>query len=545
MRKSLLRTFFWFATFLAYAWYVRKPSWKRFALIVCGFAFALLSKPMAVTLPFTLLLLDLWPLRRITFTPYPHSQLLKSFIKLGIEKWPLFLMAALSSVVTYIAQRAGGAMTEFKALPLWERLSNAALSYCRYIRILFWPDPLTAFYYHQTNTIVVSAAVLSAVALVLVTAACWYVRKEKPYCLFGWLWFLGTLAPVIGIVQVGAQSMAERYTYVPYIGLFIALVWLAADAVAKFPSIKIATQLLAVAVLAAFAVRASAQVRAWKDTITLFSHALDVDPRGEFPNLSLGTAYMVQGQFDVAQEYFLRALTYNPNRPVTLSHSAYCLMQTHEPRNMPLARERLEKALSIDPDDTYALANMAIWSYMMGNPKDEEIYSRKALATRPDFTKARLYLGDALQLQGKLDEATQEYRRAITQEPDNYQAHDSLGIFLYKQGLKQEALKEFRLSLAIKPDQALPHSQIGKILLEMHQLPEAVDEFTQAMRFTPANANAHIGLGIIRMQMGDYEKAAGQFSDALRINPSDADAKRNLELAQAAMKNKMVHQTSR
>jgi tetratricopeptide (TPR) repeat protein len=541
----VLCTFFWFATFLAYAWYVRKPSWKRFAWVVFGFTLALLSKSMAVTLPFTLLLLDLWPLRRITFAPDPHSQWLKSFAKLCIEKWPLFDMAALSSVVTYIAQGSGGAMTEFEVLPLWERLSNAALSYCRYIRILLWPDPLTAFYYHQTSSIMVSAAVLSAIALVLVTAACWHFRKDKPYCLFGWLWFLGTLAPVIGVVQVGAQSMAERYTYVPFVGLFIALVWLAADAVANSPAIRVAAQVLAVGILAAFAVRSDAQVKVWKDTITLFSHALDVDPRGEFPNLTLGVAYMMQGKFDVAEEYYQRALTYNPSRPMTLSHSAYSLMQTQDPRNMPLAHQRLEKALSVDPNNTYALANMAIWSYRMGNPKDEEMYSRKAIATRPDFTKVRLYLGDALQLQGKLDEAAQEYRQVIAQEPANYQAYNGLGLTLDKQGLKQEALKEFRLSLSIKPDQAMPHSQIGKILIEMHQLPEAVDEFTQAMRFGPVNANSHIGLGMVLMQMGDYEKAAGQFSDALQINPADADARRNLDLARAMMKNKMVQQAGK
>ena len=532
-------------TLFAYVWYVRKPSWKRFALVICGFALALLSKPMAVTLPFTLLLLDLWPLRRITFAPNPQSQWFKSFWKLCLEKWPLFLITALSSVVTYIAQRSGGAMTEFEVLPLWERFSNAALSYCRYLRILFWPHPLTAFYYHPTSTIDVSVAVLSAVALILVTAACWHFREDKPYCLFGWLWFLGTLAPVIGIVQVGAQSMAERYTYIPFIGLFIALVWLAADAVVKFPAIKLAAQLLAVAVLATFAVQSYAQVEVWKDTITLFSHALDVDPRGESPNLSLGVAYMLQGNFDVAEQYYQRALTYNPSRPMTLSHSAYCLMQTHDPRDMQLARLRLEKALRIDPNNTYALANMAIWSSMMGDPKDEETFARRAVATRPDFTKVRIYLADALRMEGKLDEATQQYRQALAQKPESYLAHNGLALILDQQGMKQDALKEFRLSLSIKPDQAMPHSQIGKIFIQMNKLPEAVDEFTQAMRYGPPNANAHLGLGMILMQMGDYEKAAAQFSDALSINPSDADARRNLEIAQAMIHNRMVQQPRR
>ncbi|MGD0522744.1 MAG: tetratricopeptide repeat protein [Terracidiphilus sp.] len=500
---------------------------------------------MAVTLPFTLILLDYWPLRRITFARETRALWLSSLWKLCVEKWLLFLMAVLSSIITFIAQRAGGAMTEFQALPLWERISNAAIAYCRYLWIMFWPDPLTAFYFHETNHINVSAAVLSVLALIVVTAVCWNSRKDKPYCLAGWLWFLGTLAPVIGIVQVGAQAMAERYTYVPYIGLFIAVVWLVGDAVAHSPKIRVAAQLLAVAVIVACAVKTDAQVKVWKDTVTLFSHALEVDPRGEFPNLSLGTAYMMQGRFAVAQEYFERALVYNPSRPLTLSDSAYCLMLTRDPRNMQLAGQRLEQALRVAPDNTYALANMALWSFMMGRPKDEELYSRKVLAALPDFVKARLYLGDALQAQNKLDEAAQEYRQALAIEPDNYNAHNSLGTILDRQGMKQEAIRELRLSLAIKPDQAIVHYKIGRILTETHHLPEAAEEFTQAVRFDPANANAHNDLAVVLFQLGDDEKAVEQFNDAIRIDPANAEARRNLELAQARMKNEKVKQTEK
>ncbi len=539
-RKDVLCAFFWLATLLAYAWYVRKPSWVRFAGVICGFACALLSKPMAVTLPFTLLLLDIWPLRRISFAQETRTPLLPSFCKLCVEKWLLFLMAAASSVITFIAQRAGGAMTEFQALPLWERICNAAVSYCRYLWLIFWPDPLTAFYYHETKNINVSAVVVSVLALIVVTALCWNSRKDKPYCLVGWLWFLGTLAPVIGIVQVGAQAMAERYTYLPSIGLFIAVVWLVGDAVAHSPKIRAAAQLLAFAVIVACAVKTDAQVKIWKDTVTLFSHALEVDPRGEFPNLTLGTAYMMQGRFAVAQEYFERAMVFNPSRPLTLAHSAYCLMQTRDPRNLQLAGQRLEQALHIAPDNTYALANMALWSFMMGRPKDEEMYSRKVIAARPDFVKARLYLGDALQAQNKLDEAAQEYRQALAMEPDYYFAHNSLGTILDRQGLTGEALKEFRLSVAIKPDQAMVHYKIGIILTQTHQLPEAAEEFTQAVRFDPANANAHNELAVVLFQLGEYEKAAEQFSEALRIDPANADDRRNLDLAQARMKSEQA-----
>ena len=536
-RKDVLCAFFFFTALLAYAWYVRRPSWKRYAWVVCSFACALMSKPMAVTLPFALLLLDLWPLRRLTFAPETRTLWLSSFWKLCVEKWPLFMMSATASVITFIAQQAGHSVTPLRVLPMGERFANAAISYCRYVRIMVWPDPLRAFYYHDSNHISVIAAALSAIALILITVACWHYRKVRPYCLFGWLWFLGTLVPVIGIVQVGDQAMAERYTYLPFIGLFIALVWLIGDAVASLPKIKLATQLLAVAVLAACAVKTNAQVKVWKDTVTLFTHVLVIDPRGEIPNSSMGVAYARMGRFAEAQDYFERALAYNPYGPLTLSYSAYCLMQSgmqsHDTRDLPLAGQRLELSLRIDPEDRNALADRSLWLILMGRPKDAEAYARRVVASHPDYVSARIYLADALRAQGKLDDAVQQYRQVIALDPKNYSAYNDLGMIFDRQGFKREALKEFQLSLAIKPDQAVPHYRIGKIFTEMNQVHEAVEELTQAVQLDPGSANAHNGLGVALFQLGDREKAIEQFKDALRIDPTFAEVRRNLDVAQA------------
>jgi tetratricopeptide (TPR) repeat protein len=541
-RKDLLCAFFWFASLIAYVWYVRKPSWNRLAAVVCAFACALLSKPMAVTLPFVLLLLDYWPLRRITFSTETRARWLPSLGKLCVEKWPLFIMSAISSIITFHAQRASGAVFTLDALPLWVRVSNAAISYCRYIRILIWPNPLIAFYYHERTDIMASAAILSAVALVLVTAVCWYFRKEKPYCLAGWLWFMGTLAPVIGIVQVGDQAMAERYTYIPFIGLFFSIVWLIGDAVANSPKIRVGAQVLAVAVIAACAVKTDAQVKVWNNSISLFSNVLEVDQRGDYPNSSLGMAYVRQGKMAEAQQYLERALTYDPTDTLTLAYSAFCLMQTHEQSNLQLAGKRLELALRIKPDDPDVLTVMALWSSMIGNTKDAENYSRKALAANSDSVTAltaRLYLGEALQAQDKLGDAAQQFHQLLALDPDNYIAHNDLGMNFAKQGLSQEAMKEFRQSLAIQSDQAVPHTEIGRILLtNTHQLPEAVEEFTQSLRIDPANADAHNSLGVALAQLGEYDKAVEQFSEALRIDPEFSGAEQNLERAQAQMNKK-------
>jgi protein O-mannosyl-transferase len=377
--------------------------------------------------------------------------------------------------------------------------------------------------------------VLSAIALILITAVCWHYRKDKPYCLVGWLWFLGTLVPVIGIVQVGDQALAERYTYISFIGIFIMIVWLAADTVVKYPKIRLATQLLAVAVITACAVKTYAQVKIWKDTITNFTHVLEVDPRGDFPNFNLGMAYLKQGKNAEAQPYFERALVYGPTEPVYL-YSAFSLIFSRDHRNMQLAGERLEQAYHLAPDDPDVLTYMALWSSLTGKPKDEEMYSSKLLAAHPDRIAARVYLGDALFAQGRLAEAGKEYQQVIDHDQNNYNAHNGLGNVFNGERLKQKALDEFQLSLDINPNQSIPHAQIGNIFLEAHQLSEAVEQLNQAIRLSPANANVHNDLGMALFQQGDYGRAAAQFSDALELNPDYAAARKNLERTQARLK---------
>ncbi len=346
---------------------------------------------------------------------------------------------------------------------------------------------------------------------------------------------------MIGIVQVGEQAMAERYTYVPFIGLFIAIVWLVGDAVANSPKFIIATKLLSVAVIIACGIKTDAQVKVWKDTVTLYRHVLEVDDRGELPNLGLGMVYIKQLRTAEAQEYLQRALIYDPTNSQALSYTALYLMQpamqSNDRTNLPLAGERLELALRFHPDDPYVLTNMALWSSLMNRPKDEETYSRRAIAAHPDFMPAWLYLGGALQAQNRLDEAAQVYRQAIAINPKIYEAHNQLGDILDKQGLTEEALSQFRLSLEIEPDQPMPYFEIGKIFAVSHRLPEAAGEFSEALQFDPANASVLNNLGVVLFQMGKYEEAARQFSYAVRIDPSNPNAREGLAAAQARIKN--------
>ena len=463
-RKDVLCAFFWLATLLAYARYVRQPSWKRFAWVVLGFACALMSKPMAVTLPFVLLLLDLWPLQRITFSPETRAHWLSSAAKLCVEKWLLFIMAVISSAITVYAQRAGGTVAALQTLPLWDRLANAAISYCRYVRIAVWPDPLIVYYYYDLNSILIPTAVLSVLALILVTAVCWHFRKQKPYCLVGWLWFLGTLAPVIGIVQVGGQSMAERYTYLPFIGLFIAIVWMVGDAVVKLPRLKLAAQLLAVAVIAACAVKTDAQVALWKDMTTLFGHVLDVDPRGEIPNLNLGIAYMKLGKNAEAQQYIERALVYNNPGSNTRLFLGDVLQ----------AQGKLDQAAQ---------------------------QYRQALAEAPNSYDGHNDLGILLGKQGLTAEALKHFQLAEATEPESATAHSNAAWILTETHQFPQAVDEFTQALRFDPTNASTHNNLGVALLQLGDYEKAAEQFNDAIQIDPSYADPRRNLALAQAGM--------------------------------------------
>jgi Tfp pilus assembly protein PilF len=463
-RKDVLCAFFYLATLLAYGWYVRRPSWKRFVWVVLGFACALMSKPMAVTLPFVLLLLDYWPLRRITFTPETRARRFSSFAKLCLEKWLLFIMAAISSVITVYAQRAGGTVAALQTLPLLDRLANAAISYCRYARLAFWPNPLIVYYYYDLNSIVVSTALLSLLALILITAACWHYRIQRPYCLVGWLWFLGTLAPVIGIVQVGGQSMAERYSYLPFVGLLIAVVWLVGDAVAKRPRFKLVAQLLAVAAIAACALKTQAQVVIWKNMITLFGHVLDVDPRGEIPNLNLGIAYMKQGRNADAQQYIERAMVYNNPGSNTRLFLGDVLQ----------AQGKLDQAAQ---------------------------QYRQALAVVPNSYDGHNDLGISLGKQGLTAEALQQFRLAEAIQPESATAHSNAAWILTETNQFPQAVEEFTQALRSDPANASTHNNLGVALLQLGDFERAAEQFNDAIQIDPSYADPRRNLVIAQTGM--------------------------------------------
>jgi Flp pilus assembly protein TadD len=447
-RKDVLSTLFLLLTLEAYVAWVRAPSPKRYALVLLAFAAGLMSKPMIVTLPFALLLLDAWPLRRMTDAAAAR--------RLVVEKIPLFVLAAASCVVTFVAQRGWGAVGGLEKYPLGGRVANALVAYVAYVVKTLKPTGLSALYPYDPALPIWRAA-LAGAALVGVTLLAVRQRRARPWFLVGWLWFLGTLVPVIGLVQVGMQSMADRYTYVPLVGLFVVIAWGATDLVGWERRRGAALPAAAVAATLACAVLASRQVETWKDSEALWRHAVNVDPDSAVARNDLGTALCDQGRYDDAIVEF-------------------------------------REFLRIRPDDADAHNNIGHALSMQGRHDEAVAEFRAAIAARPDFARAYGNLGLALRTLGRRDEALAALREASRLEPDYPVAHHNLAIALAESGRLDEAVAEISETLRLTPDDGPSHADFGLILERRGDRAGAVREFETALRLDPDNDSARAGM---------------------------------------------------
>jgi len=444
-RKDVLGAVFWMLTLWTYALFVeriklQKPTSVFYVLSLCFFVLGLMSKPMLVTLPCVLLLLDYWPLGRL-----PRGELQSSTLKrLVMQKVPFFFAAGIVSVITFAVQKRAGAMTA--AVPLTGRFENALVSYCRYLGKLFWPTDLSVFYPSAgawTAIGVVSAGLLLAAISMVVIAA----RGSRPYLLVGWLWFVGTLVPVIGLVQVGEQSMADRYSYIPSIGILWLLVWAAHDLTKTF-RVQAAGAAAAVAAAMAMSIMTREEISHWKSSETLFRHALEVTRNNYMAHHNLGAALDKQGRLDEAHIQYLEALRLNPN-----------YAETHKNLGILLAKQgRVDEAMA---------------------------QYREALRLDPKNADAHYNLGVALASRGRVDEAIAEFQGAIKARPDSADAHNNLGVLLQQKGESGEAIGHYLAAIKLNPDYARAHFNLGVALAGQGQLDAALSEFQAALRIKP------------------------------------------------------------
>ena len=434
-RKNVLCTFFFFLTLWAYGWYVQKPGWKRYLAVVLLFAAGLASKPMVITLPFVLLLLDYWPLARS-----------RSWSRLVVEKLLLLALSAGSALITMRAQQAGGALrtTVFSA-----RLANALYAYATYLWKMVWPARLAPMYPHPGGALSGWQVVLAAIVLIAITAAVWKFR-ERRYLLTGWLWFLGTLVPVIGLVQVGDAAMADRYAYIPLIGIFVMIAFGAADLAERtkpgnWPAVPAAVALISLAVVT------HRQIDYWQSNADLWTHTLAVTQENFIAEDNLGGALILEGKEDQAQPHFAQAARINPRDAMSRSNLG-TYFQTHRQPRQAIAEYEAAVGLTSDPGllaQTYANLGAAYRALGEDTPAHESFMH--ALRLNPNLSNAWLGLGVLARKVGNTTEAVSDLSRSLELQP-TAQAYFELGQTLSQSGRVPEALDSYRRALQLAPD---------------------------------------------------------------------------------------------
>jgi protein O-mannosyl-transferase len=445
-RKDTLAAFFGLFALLKYVRYVEKRSWKNYAFVLISLCLGLMAKPMLVTWPFVLLLLDYWPFRR--FRSSDSAGRFENPWPLIREKLPLFALVGASVVVTYFAQAHGGTVRTLADAPPSLRLTNAIVSYAKYFLATFWPVDLAVYYPFPTTQI--SSWQFPAALLLLIGLSLFALinAPSRPYILVGWLWFLGTLVPVIGLMQVGGQAMADRYYYLPSIGLFVALIFGLADLASIWRVGRAALATVSVAMLLIFASLTAMQVARWRDSITLFTHTLAVTPANLIIQYGLAHALRKEGRQEEA-----------------LSHFA--------------------AALQIKPDFVDALMGMGMLLSEQGRGADAVPYFDRALRVEPDSGKAHMELGLALIKQNRKDAALKEFRAAVRLAPQDSDVRINLGLVLARNGEVKEAMEHLNEAVRLNPNSAEAHNNLGLILLASGHPRESIPHFSTALRLNP------------------------------------------------------------
>ena len=487
-RKDVLSTFFLMVTLWGYAWYADRPRLGRYVLVLLSFACGLMAKPMLVTLPFVLLLLDVWPLGRVSsferLTALQRRRLIW-------EKAPLVALAVLSSIVTFAIQRQYRAVQSLDVVPLSLRLGNVLLSIVSYVAKAFWPSRLAAFYpYPQAIPIVpvVGAALVLAAACLGVLRA----SRDRPYLAVGWLWFVVTLIPVIGIVQVGDQSMADRYTYIPLIGLFMMVAWGIPDLSGRWRHARLFLPVAATGAVLACMVIARQQVGYWRNSVALWEHALKVTSNNDRAHRNLALAFFAAGKPDEAMAQVLEA-------------------------------QRIRPTVSEETNVGKVLAEQG--------KIDEAIpHYREASRLNPDNVEAHIALGGILARRGRMDEAIGEYREALRRDPRNLLAHYNLGLALARKQQIDDAIAEFSEALHLKPDFVQALNSLGLALATQGKIADAIRQYTEALRLDPSDASVHNNLGMAFAESGRADEAIAEFQQALQVVPNRLDVHYNLAL---------------
>jgi len=529
-RKDVLSTFFWMLTMMGYLWYVHNRSIQRYLVVVFSYILGLISKPMLVTLPFVLLLLDFWPLNRLgTFKTVSmdgcngkdkegYEGRWSGLSSVILDKIPLIVLAMISSGVTFYAQRSWGAVSTLESLGLGARIANAIVSYVAYLEKMLWPFHLAIFYPYP-DAIDPIVVILCALLLFLISAVALFVVKKLPYLMVGWLWYLGTLVPVIGIVQVGSQSMADRYTYIPFVGIFLMIVWGFADLFGRWRYGKAFFGVASAAVFALIMVAAWVQVGFWKNSETLFSHALDVTGNNYVAHNSLGLALFDRGDVDGAISHYRESLRINPAFSKAYINLGVALAEYK--KDAEGALECYSKGLQLDSGNVSAHNNLGKLLDGLGRTDEAVKYFNEALRLKPDNVDAHTGLGTLLEGMGRTDEAIQHFNEALRINPDSVETLNNLGNVMLHKGNHDEAIRHYTRALKINPHQAEVYNNLGTAFIHKNNLNMAIEYYMAALKEDSGYAPAVKNLKSARINEKILKRSIIKIQEVIKSNPKD------------------------
>lgn len=502
-RKDVLSTFFGLLTILFYYHYTKRSNLGMYFLVFLNLSLGLMAKPMLVTWPFVLLLLDYWPLRRFSINKNGKGSLTISpriIKKLILEKIPLTIPVIISCILTVQAQKGAGVISSLDAISLNARVANAAVSYIQYIVKTIWPKNLIVLYPYSELPLLSWHVIGVVVFLLVVTGAALLLIRKQPYLFIGWMWYIGTLVPVIGIVQVGSQAIADRYTYIPLIGIFIIATW---GMHSIFSAIRERTYILgmlAFFVLTAFSYQATIQTTYWKDTRSLFQHALDVSPDNWVAHNNLGALFLKSGNIEEAIPYFKTVLSLKPG-------------------NLETTLNMAEAFFSIGKTDAAKEYYLKVFNIERDNTKHEELQRAAALG-----------LAGVLNSEEKFDEANAINKELIGRNPADFKSHHGLAYNYSLLNKYIEAEKHYKIALDIKPDYADAHYNLAQLYLRNGNHKKAMGHMAQALSIidqmktediNPGYAKVFYTYGKIILEQDKVEEAKVFFKKALEIDPND------------------------
>ncbi len=556
-RKDVLSTLFWMLTLLTYVRYAEVQSLKSkgksqeaapgvahittlatrhaprtthhastfYLLSLSFFLCGLMSKTMVVTLPFILLLLDWWPLRRLQLKT--QDSRLKTLSALFLEKLPFLAGAVVCSLRTVRAEQVVGAMHTISDVPTLDRIANAILGCWGYLVQMVWPSGLTVFYPYP-RAFALWRVLGAGLVLLLASALVLLASRRRPYLAFGWIWYGVTLLPVVGLIQVGSHSHADRYAYVPLIGIFMLLVWGSCDMTRRWPHPAGILSAAAGIVLVLLLPLSRRQLGYWKDSESLFRHALAVTENNHFAHNSLGLARLEEKKLDEAIAQFNEALAIEPSYSRPRNNLGIALLEKGQ---VDGAITQFRAALEHRPDFAEVSYNLGVALLRKGQPQEAIAPFQQAVANRPDAAKAHYGLGSALLRTGRTTEAIVQFQKTLELDPDYAEGHSDLGLALLRLDKVDEAITQFEQALKIRPDSAEASYNLGISLLRKARLKEAIPYLQKAVALQPGFAEAQSELGNAFLRLGKVDEAIVHFQKAVQANPKLATAQNDLATA--------------